>query len=86
MKAAILMMCMCGPVAAEPWFPGAPDAKTESTEFGGITVTTGEVDGKRLRADTTTFGGTTTTTGTLDGKQFICEETEFGGTVTRRCR
>ena len=83
MKAAILMMCMCGPVVAGPW---VPDAKTESVEFGGITVTTGEVDGKRLRADTTTFGGTTTTTGTIDGKRFTCEEIEFGGTVTRRCR
>lgn len=90
MKAAmaILMAGLCGPVAAEPWFPGAPGigARTESTTFGGTTTTTGEVDGKRLRADTTTFGGTTTTTGTIGDRRFTCEELEFGGTVTRRCR
>lgn len=88
---AMTLGLIFGPaIASEPWFPGAPGigqgARTESTEFGGTTTTTGTIDGQRLRAETTTFGGTTTTTGTFGGQQFTCEEFEFGGTVTRKCR
>ncbi|RKT47498.1 hypothetical protein BDD21_5090 [Thiocapsa rosea] len=76
--------------ASEPWYPGAPGigqgARLETTEFGGTTTTTGEIDGERFRSESTTFGGTTTTTGMLGGKRFTCEAFEFGGTETRRCR
>lgn len=87
---ALALSLAAATVAAADPYPGAPGieqgARTETMEFGGTTTTTGEVDGKRLRADTTTFGGTTTTTGEIDGKRFTCESFEFGGIATRNCR